>query len=226
MTTLVLAAHPDDEVPGCGGTIARLAQEDEAVHAAIFSQGLASRHDEHTPPDGSLTKALRERSRQVAGLLGVRELFFHDLPDNRFDTVPLLDVVQAVEELVERLKPQVVYTQHGGDLNVDHAVICRAALTATRPMTGTPVRRLLSYEVGSSTEWAFQEFSPVFSPTVFVDVSQTLDVKIQALQVHESEVRAYSHPRSPLALRATAQRWGSVSGLVAAEAFELVREIR
>lgn len=226
MTTLVLAAHPDDEVLGCGGTIARLVQEDEAVYVAIFSQGIASRYDEEHPPDGSLTRALRERSRNAAQLLGVKELFLHDLPDNRFDTVPLLDVVKLIERLIDRLRPRVVYTQHGGDLNVDHAVIYRAALTATRPMPGAPVKTLLSYEVGSSTEWSFQKFSPVFSPTVFVDVSATLDLKLQALQAYESEARPYPHPRSPQALRALAQRWGSASGLVAAEAFELIRDIR
>ncbi|MCX7047840.1 MAG: PIG-L family deacetylase, partial [Candidatus Sumerlaeota bacterium] len=120
----------------------------------------------------------------------------------------------------------VVFTQHGGDLNVDHSQTFRATLTATRTMAGCPVKTVYAYEVASSTEWAFQKLSPVFHPNVFFDISHTLEKKIKAMRVYESEARAFPHPRSSEALRAIAIRWGSVSGLGAAEAFELVREIR
>jgi LmbE family N-acetylglucosaminyl deacetylase len=148
------------------------------------------------------------------------------LPDNRFDTLPMLEVVKLIEELVERLKPETVYTQHGGDLNVDHVVTFRATLTATRPVLGCPVKAVYAYEVASSSEWAFQQFSPTFQPSMFVDISQTLELKIRAMQTYESEARAFPHPRSPEALRAAAHRWGTVVGLPAAEAFHLIRKIR
>lgn len=224
-TVLVIAAHPDDEVLGCGGTIARLAREQKDVYVAILGEGITSRYNHREQADQQLLAGLHDRSQQVASWLGAKELFMYNLPDNRFDTVPLLDVVKIIEALVEKLRPDTVYTQHGGDLNVDHAVIYRATLTATRPMTGQPVKRLYAYEVASSTEWSFQKFSPVFHPNIFVDIAATLEAKIQAMELYESEARPFPHPRSPEALRAMARRWGSVVGLEAAEAFELVRAV-
>jgi LmbE family N-acetylglucosaminyl deacetylase len=226
MKTLIIAAHPDDEVLGCGGTIARLAQEGHQVHIAILGEGITSRYAQRKQADQSLVQALNARSQQVAELLGARDLFRYNLPDNRFDTVPLLDIVKIIEELVEQLTPQVIYTQHGGDLNVDHTQVYRATLTATRPMARGSVKALYAYEVASSTEWAFQKLSPVFRPNVFMDISNTLELKLQAMQLYESEARPFPHPRSLEALRAIAHRWGSVAGLEAAEAFELVRFVR
>jgi len=226
MSTLVLAAHPDDEVLGCGGTMARLSQDGEAVYIAILGEGITSRYRDRGEADAALLEQLHGHSQRVADMVGARRLFLRGLPDNRFDTVPLLDIVKIIEELIEELRPDVVFTQHGGDLNVDHAMLYRATLTATRPVGGCPVRRVLAYEVASSTEWAFGRFAPAFQPTVFVDIGSTLETKIQAMQCYESEARPFPHPRSPEALRAIARRWGSVSGLQAAEAFELVREIR
>src|SRR5947209_751553 len=115
-TILVLAAHPDDEVLGCGGTMARLAQEGRAVYVAILGEGITSRYAGRAEADRVQLEILHARARQAAALLGVKELFQFELPDNRFDSVPLLDVIKIVEGLVEKLQPQVVYTQHGGDL--------------------------------------------------------------------------------------------------------------
>ncbi len=226
MSTLVIAAHPDDEVLGCGGTMARLAREKEDVFIAILGEGVTSRYAQREQADPDLIKALHGRSRAVAELLGARDLFLFGLPDNRFDTVPLLKVVKIIEELVTRLRPEVIYTQHGGDLNVDHVITYRATLTATRPVAECPVKTVYTYEVASSSEWAFQQFSPVFQPSVFVDIGDTLELKLRAMQTYESEARPFPHPRAPEALRAAAQRWGSVVGLTAAEAFHCVREIR
>ena len=220
---LVVAAHPDDEVLGCGATVARLTREGHEVFLAVLGEGVAARS---TAREAGDVKALQECSRRAAALLGAKDLFLHTLPDNRFDTVPLLDVVKIVEDLVERLRPQVVYTHHGGDLNIDHAITARAVLTATRPVPGCAVRELLLFEVPSSTEWAFQRHAPAFRPTVFTDVRDTIETKVQAMALYEGEVRAFPHPRSAEALRAIARRWGSVAGVDAAEAFELVRTIR
>ena len=169
---------------------------------------------------------LQQQAHAAATKVGVKNLTLHDLPDNRLDTVPLLDVVKIVESLVERLEPEVIYTHHAGDLNVDHGVIHRAVLTATRPMAGQPVRDIYAFEVASSTEWAFQRIEPAFRPNVFVDITRTIEVKIAAMECYETEARKFPHPRSPEALRALATRWGSVVGCAAAEAFELVRSVR
>lgn len=223
---LFLAAHPDDEVLGCAGTIAARAAAGHEVFIAILGGGVTSRAE--SPAEGVETAIanLQSQSRSVAKLLGATDHFMFDLPDNRVDTVPLLEVTQLIEGLIDELQPEVVYTQHGGDLNVDHQRIFQATLTATRPMAGCPVRQVLAYEVPSSTEWAFQRFEPVFRASVFEDIEATLETKVEAMALYEAEARAFPHPRSPDALRAIAHRWGSVVGLNAAEAFELVRWVR
>jgi LmbE family N-acetylglucosaminyl deacetylase len=225
MKVLVIAAHPDDEVLGCGGTIARLVKEGHHVHIAILAEGITSRYSQREDVDSSLLQNLHAKSREAATALGVGDLSLHGLPDNRMDTMSLLDVVKIVESLIENISPLRIYTHHGGDLNVDHAVVSRAVLTATRPLPGCPVKELYLFEIPSSTEWAFQQFEGTFLPNVFVDVGQTLETKIRAMACYESEVRAFPHPRSPEALRAVGQRWGSVAGCEAAEAFQLVRAI-
>ncbi len=226
MKVLVLAAHPDDEVLGCGGTITRLGREGHDVYIAILGEGITSRYESRDQADVELLEALHARSRRVGELMGARRVMLSGLPDNRFDTLPLLNVVKIVEGLIADIRPEAVYTQHGGDLNVDHMVLYRATLTATRPQSGHPVRDVYAYEVASSTEWAFQQFAPRFRPSVFEDISATLDTKIEAMQVYESEAREFPHPRSPEALRASARRWGSTVGLAAAEPFHLVRSVR
>jgi LmbE family N-acetylglucosaminyl deacetylase len=226
MTNLVIAAHPDDEVLGCGGTIARLAREGHAVHIAILGEGITSRFARRGQADKKLLKQLHDRSHRVANFLGAKDLFMGDLPDNRFDTVPLLDVVKMIERLVEKIRPEAIYTQHGGDLNIDHAVTFRATLTATRPVHGCPVKALYSYEVASSTEWGFQRFEPAFSPSLFINIESTLEGKIRAMQMYESEARVFPHPRSAESLSAMAAKWGATVGLKAAEAFEVIRDIR
>jgi LmbE family N-acetylglucosaminyl deacetylase len=226
MNVLVVAAHPDDELLGCGGTAARLAREGHSVFMAILGEGLTSRSARREDVNAAALKSLKDCSQRVADLLGAKELSLHGLPDNRFDTVPLLDVVKIVEQLIERLQPAALYTHHGGDLNVDHRVVSQAVLTATRPVENHPVRELYMFEIASSTEWGFQQLSPVFRPNTFVDIDETLSLKIEGMRLYESEARKFPHPRSAEALTATARRWGSVVGRKAAEAFEAVRLIR
>jgi LmbE family N-acetylglucosaminyl deacetylase len=226
VNVLCLAAHPDDEVLGCGGTLARLTREGHRVTIAILGEGITSRSGRREDASPESLGALQSNSRAAANLLGVTQLHTFGLPDNRFDTVPLLEVVKMIEGLIDHEGPEVIYTQHGGDLNVDHVVLFRATLTATRPMQGHPVRAVYAYEVASSSEWAFQQFEPAFRPNVFVDITDTLEAKVAAMQLYESEARPFPHPRSPDALRAQARRWGATVGLEAAEAFHLIREVR
>lgn len=222
---LVIAAHPDDEVLGCGGTVARLAAEGHAVSILILANGLTARADCDATQAAERLAVHHERARRAGALLGAREVNLAGFPDQRMDTVPLLDVTQAIEREIARMRPVTVFTQHGGDLNYDHVLTFRATLTATRPVPGCPVRRVYAYEVGSSSEWSFQQFAPPFQPQVFFDIAAQLEAKVAAMQIYESETRAFPHPRSPEAIRTAARRWGSVAGVEAAEAFQLVREI-
>jgi LmbE family N-acetylglucosaminyl deacetylase len=223
---LVVAAHPDDELLGCGGTIARLSRAAHDVYLAILGEGITSRYNQREEADFTLVEGLHGRCQEVAKMLGVRELFTYRLPDNRFDTVPLLDMVKVIEEVIERVNPEIIYTHHGGDLNVDHRLVNQAVLTATRPIPGQTVREICAFEIPSSTEWGFQRIEPVFRPNIFTDISGTLDLKLKALFHYEGEARAFPHPRSPEAIEAIARRWGSVVGREAVEAFELIRSIR
>ena len=223
---LVVAAHPDDEVLGCAGTIARLAREGHETHILILGEGITSRYEKSSQAEGKLVQQLHGHARAVGKLLGARSVSFERFPDNRFDGLPLLKIVKKVEKQIEQVRPEVVFTHHPGDLNVDHRAAFQAVLTASRPVNGCPVRDLYTFEIASSTEWAFQQIQPVFRPNVFVDISATVEKKLQGMQLYKGEVRSFPHPRSLEALRAIARRWGAVVGLPYAEAFELVRSIR
>lgn len=222
----MVAAHPDDEVLGCGATMARLAREGHVVHVAILGEGVTSRYRrrEEAPPEA--LEALEQAGRRVATALGAKTTRFFRLPDNRFDTQPLLEIVHRVEAVVDELAPDVVYTHHPADLNIDHALTFRAVLTATRPRPGCAVRDLYAFEVPSSTEWTFGRGERAFQPNVFVDVSATMELKIEAMAMYEGEMRAWPHPRSAEALRVIARRWGAVVAADHVEAFELVRSLR
>lgn len=222
---LVLAAHPDDEVLGCGGTIARLAAHGRDVRIAILGEGITSRHDRREDADPSALRELVASSRKAAEILGAKEVRSYGLPDNRFDTLPILDLARIIEGLLDEFDPETVFVNHAGDLNVDHRRVHEAALVATRTTEDQKVRNLCAYEVPSSTEWAFHRIEPIFRPNVFVDVRHTLALKVEALACYESELRAFPHPRSTRAVESAAARWGSVAGLPAAEAFELIRSV-
>lgn len=226
MNVLFVAAHPDDEVLGCGGTILGLSRAGHRVSIAILGEGLTARRDARERAATAALRDLRACSREAARVLGAHEVTHHALPDNRFDTLPLLEIVKLVEAEITRVRPRVVYTHHGGDLNVDHAVVHRAVLTATRPVPGQGVREVYAFETPSSTEWAFTASATPFRPNVFADIAGDLEGKLRALSCYPSEVRAFPHPRSAEGLRAIAQRWGAVAGCEAAEAFELVRQLR
>ena len=221
-SVLVLAAHPDDEVLGCGGTIARLATEGAAIRVAFLSDGVTSRAGETAEVTAALT-ARRSAAAKACKLLGASVASFGDLPDNRLDTIALLDIVQAMERLIAQFRPDTVLTHHAGDLNVDHRLIHQAAVTACRPQPGHSVRTLLSFEVPSSTEWQVPGFSPAFAPNWFVDISGSLPRKLAALDEYAAELRAWPHPRSRKAVEHLAHWRGASIGVEAAEAFVLGR---
>jgi LmbE family N-acetylglucosaminyl deacetylase len=226
VNVLVVAAHPDDEVLGAGGTMARLSAEGNKLAVLILGEGITSRDDGLRSPTSVTVDELLDQSRAAAAVLGVHDVKHAKMPDNRFDSVDLLSIVKLIEAEVQRVEPTLVLTQHGGDVNIDHHLTYRAVLAATRPVSRHPVRSVLAFEVGSSTEWAFQTLAPRFAPQVFFDISATLDAKLEALSRYTSEVRPFPHPRSAESVTAQARRWGSAAGVMAAEAFQVVREIR
>lgn len=225
-SVLVVAAHPDDEALGCGGTVAKWTAAGVAVHVAFIADGVSSRDASSTQAGRQELETRREAARQACKILSTSEPFFGDIPDNRADTVALLDIVRIVESLVERHRPDTVLTHHFGDLNVDHRCVHQAVMTACRPQQGHPVRTVLCFEVPSSTEWQAPGQRLDFSPNWFEDISATLEVKLQALQAYSGEIRAWPHPRSLRAVEALARWRGATAGCDAAEAFMLGRQLQ
>jgi LmbE family N-acetylglucosaminyl deacetylase len=222
---LVVASHPDDEVLGVGGTLVRHAAEGAAVDILILAEGATSRDATRDPAARAAElEALRGASRRAAAILGVNAPRFGNLPDNRMDSVDLLDVIKLVEKVVAQVRPDIVYTHHAYDLNVDHQITHRAVLTACRPLPGTSVTAVYAYETVSSTEWSIAGGG--FQPTHFVDVARYLDRKIAALNAYESEMRPPPHARSIAAVKALAQLRGFSVGIDSAEAFVVVRQLR
>lgn len=221
---LIIAAHPDDEVLGCGGTAARLVKEKNEAYTLILGEGITSRDDsrqrEKREQDIIL---LKKQVHEANGVIGIKEVFTFDFPDNRFDTVPLLDIIKVIEAIKNKIKPDIVFTHYQQDLNVDHRVTYQAVLTAMRPTGGESVKEIYSFEVLSSTEWNY----PLrFSPDVFFDISETIEMKAAAMEKYQSELREYPHPRSLKGIRLNAEQWGMKTGLQYAEAFKLVRYIK
>lgn len=223
MNILVVAAHPDDEVIGVGGTVIKHVENGDDVSAIILGEGITARYDkrEYAPPK-ELEK-LKEKCKQAGRILGYTDIQFHDLPDNRFDSINFLDIVKKIERQIFDFSPEIVYTHFEGDLNIDHAITAKAVLTACRPISYNPVKKILSFDTASATGWGFN--SNVFSPTVFNDITEQIDKKLEAMRIYDLEVFDYPHPRSIEALKNRASYWGSQSGLSFAETFQLIREI-
>lgn len=220
-TVLVVAAHADDEVLGCGGTIARHVQEGDAVHLVLMADGVHSRRGSS---ESDLARRI-EASKRAQSILGVSSSQSLELPDNKMDSVPLLETVQKLEPIIQEIQPSIVYTHHHGDLNIDHRLTHVAVMTACRPVPGSSVREIYGFEVLSSTEWATQQSSP-FLPDCFVDITHHLRTKLNALEVYAEEMRASPHSRSMAHVEVLARHRGYSIGVDAAEAFEVYRIIR
>jgi LmbE family N-acetylglucosaminyl deacetylase len=223
-SVLVLAAHPDDEVLGCGGTLAKWVDAGARVHVAFLADGVFSRSGEPQAQQVQLEER-RRAACKACEILGVHSIFFGDFPDNRMDTAALLDIAQAVEALVREYLPDTVLTHHAGDVNVDHRLLHEAVVTACRPQAGHPVKTILCFEIPSSTEWQLPGSAPAFSPNWFVDISATLARKMDALQAYSEELRAWPHPRSMQGVAHLAHWRGATVGVDAAEAFILGRRL-
>ena len=221
---LVVAAHPDDEILGCGGTMARHIKKGDIVYTLILGEGITSRDDKRERKKRETEiKNLKDCADKANQVIGVKKIFLNDFPDNRFDTVALFDIVKVIEKIKNQIKPNIIYTHHRGDLNIDHQITYNAVLTACRPIEGEAVKKIYSFEAPSSTEWNYPH---TFNPNVFIDITKTIDKKLEALKCYEGELKKFPHPRSEQAIKSIAKRWGSLSGLSFAEAFEMIRSIK
>ncbi len=217
-TVLVIAAHADDEALGCGGTIAKHVAQGDPVYAVFMADGVTSR-------SGSTEReqsARDEAAKQAQDILGIKKSFMLGFPDNRMDGIPLLDIVQKLEQVLDEVQPQVVYTHHYGDLNIDHRITHQATLTACRPVPGTSVQEIYAFEVLSATEWNTPGFC-TFTPNVFVDITEHLETKVKALVCYRLELRDEPHTRSLDNVIRLAEIRGNFVGVGAAEAMMVIR---
>lgn len=217
---LVIAAHPDDEVLGCGGTLAVHAQAGDPICVLILTDGGLERYGAET------VAHLKTSARRAGEVLGYQDIRFLDLPDQRLDTLPQVEIVRQLEQNIDTFRPTTVYTHYEGDVNLDHLVAVRATMAAVRPVRRPWIRRVLSYPVLSSTEQGPLDAGQSFAPTVFVEITEQLEAKCRALACYETEIHSAPHPRSLEAIRAAALLAGLPAGLAAAEAFMLRRETR
>ena len=233
MKILIIVAHPDDEVLGMGGTILKHTKNGDDVTVAYLTTGITSRRSSkyNNSPSYKLSKneslkikkqilELQNDAKKSAKILNVKKTIFFDYPDNELDTVSLLKIIKTIEELTKQTKPDRIYTSHFGDLNIDHRIVYESVITAVRP-TEIKVKELLCFELLSSTEWSF---SYDFKPNYFIDIKDELKSKVKAMKFYKNEIRAYPHPRSIDSIKHSAGKWGTVSGFIAAEAFQLIRK--
>lgn len=219
----VIAAHPDDEILGCGATIAKHVAQGDRVHVLIMAEGLTSRDNERQRARHQAElNELAQAAQRANDIIGVQSLKLLDFPDNRMDGIELLDVVKAIEAFIGEYRCERIYTHHAMDVNIDHRIVHHAVLTACRPVPGQCVRELLCFEVPSSTEWQ-SPLGQTFSPNWYEDVSDFYSKKYEALQHYEMEMRSWPHSRSIKAVECLARWRGANVGCDYAEAFELVR---
>ena len=221
---LIVAAHPDDEVLGCFGTVARLIKEGYEAYTLILGEGKTSRDEERVVEDHKDDiEELNEEIQKANDIIGIKKVFVESFPDNRFDSVDLLDIIKVISKVKEEVKPDIIFTHYEHDLNIDHQITYKAVITATRPMEDECVKEIYSFEILSSTEWNY----PIsFSPDTYYDISNTLNSKIKAMKEYTSELCEYPHPRSLEGIELNAKYQGMRIGKQAAEAFKSIRIIK
>jgi len=215
---LVVAAHSDDEVLGCGGTIAKHIHNGDSVTVMFMTDGVSSRKL------SSDSEGRVDASKHAMDVLGVNDIRQVNFPDNKMDSVPLLNIVKEIETVINELEPNIIYTHFAHDLNIDHQVTHSAVMTACRPQAWSSVKKILSFEVLSSTEWNSPSRS-AFTPHYIVDISLYWELKLSALKCYDQEMREFPHSRSYKTLEALATLRGSTNGVAMAEAFYVERII-
>lgn len=221
---LVCVAHPDDEVLGAGGAIARHVDLGEEVSLVTMTDGVSARNLDFSDQNQQI-KARRRELAESCAVLGLQDFLQLGFPDNKMDSVPLLDITRAIEPIIKSFKPTLIYTNFINDLNIDHVKTAEAVRVASRPLPNTSIKSILMMEVASATEWTFSK-NEVFVPNVFIDIEKQLDKKLRALSCYSSELQEPPHPRNEIMALSRAKIRGSQVGRSAAEAFVLMREIR
>ena len=223
-SVLVVAAHPDDEVLGCGATLAKLADNGSTVNVVFMSNGVDSR-DIKKSKVKKLIKQRKKAAKRSCRILGINKPNFVGLADNKLDKYPLIKIVKIVEKFIKRYSPNTIYTHFENDLNIDHQLVHDSVVTACRPEKKNPVKNLFFFEVPSSTEWKINFKTKHFNPNWFEDVTSTKKRKFEALKAYSVELKKWPHPRSLKAINALILWRGATAGLEAAEAFILGRKI-
>lgn len=216
---LIVAAHPDDEVLGCFGTVAKLIKNGYKAYTLILSGGKTSRKN----IDKKELKEIKDEAIKANRSIGIQDVFIENFPDNMFDSAPLLKIVKKIEAIKKTIKPDIIFTHYENDLNIDHQITYKAVITATRPTENESVKKIYSFEILSSTEW---KYPLTFAPDTFFDISETLDLKLNAIKFYKSELRKYPHPRSLEGIKLNAQYHGMRVGKNFVEAFKSVRSIK
>lgn len=221
---LIVAAHPDDEVLGCFGTVAKLIKEGYEAYTLLLSKGKASRHDSKTTSNFKKEiHVINNEIKKANNTIGIKKVFTYDFPDNKFDSIDLLEIIQAIVEIKNLVKPDIIFTHFENDLNIDHQITYKAVLTATRPMPDECVKEIYSFEILSSTEW---NYPLSFQPDTYFDITNTLKLKQKAMKKYKSELCEFPHPRSLKGIKLNAQYQGMRLGKKYLEVFKSIRVIK
>ena len=219
---LVIAAHPDDEILGLGGTLYKYTKNNEIVRSLILGQGIMSR-GLNKEKGNLLIQELKVSTELAAGEIGIKETYFSEFPDQKFDKINFLKIIQEIEKYMKIIRPDIVFTHYENDLNLDHRITFKAVVTACRPFTGFSPKKIYCFETPSSTEWQLD--GECFRPNVYVDIEKEIAIKLKAIKNYNTELRTWPHPRSLKGIKVLAQYRGRECGLKFAEGFILMREI-
>ena len=220
MKVLVIAPHPDDEIIGIGGTIAKRVKENNEVYVCIVNKGSSKLFSEE------LINETRKECREANKKLGVKKIFFLDFPAVMLETIPRYEFNGKINEVIQEIKPDEIYIPHRGDMQIDHQMVADATMVAVRPRGDEYPRRVYAYETLSETGWNIPNSVNEFIPTVYEDITEYLQMKLDAMRIYKSQLKIFPEARSIEAIEALAKYRGAVVNLMAAEAFELIREVK